>query len=175
MKYFFDDLENVDLLRAAAQQCHGTPFRKGSCAPGVGGGMDCVALCEFILFTSGAVPQFQFPRRDRDYSPHVANDRILKYFRGQIEDDRQSAMLKKRFAELNSDVDLMPGDVLVMKDGVALYHLPIVIDPPRCLQCASPDGVSECDAGDPQYREKIVTIFRARALPSDLCPLTSVL
>jgi hypothetical protein len=169
--WFFSDPERVTLLRNEADEWYRpyTPFRRNSHAKGAGGGTDCVGFDEAVLKAAGAIPwDIYFPRSRRDYSPHVMNDRILKCLRGQA-DDPQSATLATIFAELPADsiksyTDVLPGDICIMKSGVGLYHMPIVIDPPRCMQCAYPDGVSELDLFDPQYNEKLITVFRARAL-----------
>ena len=164
MKWFFEDPDRAAALIAEAKTWRGTPFRRGSSAKGAGGGIDCVGLDESLLFAVGAVPKFNFPRdRKRDYSRHVYNDRILKYLRGQFEDP-QSKILASRLAELAKDIALMTGDILILKTGVDLYHMPIVLDPPRFIQCAFPHGVSEADITDPQYRDKLVTIFRVLAV-----------
>jgi hypothetical protein len=164
--WHFSKLENSSRLLAAYDRWKRTPYRKGSCAPGPAGGADCTAFIQGMLFASGAIPQFSFPRRPRDYSSHIYNEKILSYLRGQAHDP-QSRALEAIFVELPRDIwPLMVGDLPVIKSGVELYHFLVAIDPPRCAQCAPPDGVSECDAGDPQYREKIVTIFRARSMPS---------
>lgn len=154
---YFGQPQRQQLLRDEAQTWlrPQTPFRKHSLAKGIGGGTDCVGLCESLLKAAGAVPaELTFLRRDRDYSPHVANDRILTALRGL---DYFSEIPAE---EIHAYEDLLPGDLLVTKTGVDLAHLLIVIEPPRCLQCAHPHGVSECDAFDPQYNSLLVAAFR---------------
>lgn len=161
MKFYFQNPKHVARLRAAADSWRDTPFRFGSKAKGISGGTDCVGLVESLLFESGALPSFEFPRRPRDMSPHVRNNRILDYLRGKI-NDQQSKALAKRFMELPKDTELMPGDVLILRKANAdLFHLPIVIDPPRCAHCLGA-GVGECDATDPNIADRIVSVFRVK-------------
>jgi hypothetical protein len=163
MNAFFSYPENAARLLTVIVEWHDTPFRKFSCVKGVAGGADCVCFVQSCLFAAGAIPELKFDRRPRDYSGNVFNRKLLEYFRGELVDDPQSAMLAERFAELAIEAPLITGDVLVLKGGQDLYHLLLVTEPPRCMQCAPPLGVSECDATDPQYHDRFVTLFRARA------------
>jgi cell wall-associated NlpC family hydrolase len=167
-RWYFSDPEKSKALILEAEDWYQkrTPWRRNSCAKGAGGGSDCAFFAQAVLQHAGAIPRFSFPRRPRDYSPHIYNEKILGYLRGTIHDP-QSRVLAAIFAELPPDTwPLMTGDLIAMKSGVELYHFPIVTEPPRFVQCAAPEGVSKGDAGDPFYRKMIVAVFRARSLPS---------
>jgi cell wall-associated NlpC family hydrolase len=173
MIYFFEDAAAVRRLRAECESWRKTPFRFGSRAKGIGGGTDCVGFCEAVMLAAGAVTQFSFPRTPEDNSRHVHNDKILNYLRGKI-DDEQSRHLAQRFAELRLALDpdhapdlpeFFPGDLLILKTGVGLYHMPVMLSATAFMQCAYPDGVTEGDITAPNYRDYLVAAFRARAIP----------
>jgi hypothetical protein len=177
--WFFEDPEAQKLLIDEAEEWLGlrpplysapTPWARGSLAKGPGGGSDCVGLDQCLMRVSGAAPHFVFPRRKHDYSPHAVNKRVLKYLRGEL-DDPQSKELARIFAEFpiaegeaGCNVTLLCGDLIVLKTGVDLWHLPVMLGPSRFVQCMYPDGVSEGDIGQPLYRDRLVTMFRARSL-----------
>lgn len=177
MNWFFDDPAAVELLIAACESCLDTPFRFGSRAPGIDGGLDCTSFLEVVMVKTGAAPEFKFQRRRRDMSPHVFNERIPNYFRGKDEDP-QSAVLAARFAELDlggsgspstiatrSEIAFhLPGDIVILKTGKGLFHLLCMTSATAFMQCAFPDGVTEGDIGAPNYRKHLVAAFRARAL-----------
>lgn len=164
--FFFSNPERVAELQRLAIEVRHTPYAKFGDAPGIGGGLDCIGLVKYLLVSVGAIASFELQRRPRDYSKHVFNERVLRFLRGQEEGSEE---IGRRFCEPFPDrdsftaADLMPGDLLALTTGRELFHFPIVIDPPRCLQCAAPLGVSECDAFDPQYHDNITTVFRALA------------
>ena len=182
--WFFSDAAAVQRLCTEAESWRNTPFRFGSRAKGIGGGTDCVGFCEAVLLAAGAVTQFNFQRRPEDKSRHVHNDRILNYLRGSARASRapagaspddlpidpQSAYLAERFAELPSSIldspssQFFPGDILILKTGVGLYHMPVMITATAFMQCAFPDGVTEGDITAPNYHDYLVAAFRARAL-----------
>lgn len=176
--WFFSDSAAVQRLCKELESWRGTPFRFGSRAKGIVGGTDCVGFCEAVMKAAGAVEEFNFPRRPADMSRHVHNDRILNYLRGKSLSetgglDPQSKVLAERFEELDveaivapiTSLQLMPGDLLILKTGVGLYHMPIMMSHTAFMQCAYPDGVSEGDITAPNYREHLVAAFRARAEP----------
>jgi cell wall-associated NlpC family hydrolase len=176
MSFYFEDAEAVHRLRTEAAQWRGTGFYPYSKAKG--GGVDCVGLCEALLSAAGAIPaDLSFPRAPADYSRHVHNDKILNYLRGNVADDPQSTLLARMFAELpkperkqlsafryDYEPQLMPGDVLILKGGVGIFHMPVMLSDRSFIQSAYPDGVSEGDIGDSNYEPFIVAVFRARAL-----------
>jgi cell wall-associated NlpC family hydrolase len=171
-RWFFSSAAAVQQLITECESWRRTPFRFGSRAKGIGGGTDCVGFCEAVMLAAGAVTQFNFPRGPEDNSRHVHNDKILNYLRGKI-DDPQSAYLASRFAELPFipqpsafNLSLMPGDLLILKTGRGLYHMPIMMSSTAFMQCAYPQGVTEGDITAPNYRAYLVTAFRARGVPS---------
>jgi len=172
-RWFFDDAAAVQRLCVECESWRRTPFRFGSRAKGIGGGADCVGFCEAVMLAAGAVTQFNFPRTPADNSRHVHNDRILNYLRGKV-DDPQSAYLAQRFVELfvidpeepgaPTPVPFLAGDLVLMKTGKGLWHMPVMMSATAFMQCAFPDGVTEGDITAPNYRKYLVAAFRARAL-----------
>lgn len=59
--------------------------------------------------------------------------------------------------------DFIPGDLLILKTGKGLWHMPVMLSPTAFIQCAFPDGVTEGDITSPNYRDYLVTAFRAKA------------
>ena len=175
MKWFFEDQAKAEAIRAELNSWRGTPFHQGGRSKGRGGGTDCVGFCELVMHATGVVPEFVFPRRPEDFSPHVHNDKILDYLRGK-RSEPESALLAAAFAEMNLD-ELMPksacwpfaytsnalaGDLAIMRLGIGQWHMPIFLDERNALHCTRPDGVTECDMTAPNYRDRVVAIFRAR-------------
>jgi len=175
-KPFFSDATRVQALRIAAASWRLTPFRFGSRAKGKSGGIDCVGLVEELMASAG-IERFHFERTPADNSRHVYNEKILNYLRGKIPGDPQSAILHSRFEELAPlpekkqrtafihyyDPPFMPGDLLIMKTGKGLYHMPVLLGQAAFIQCAFPNGVSEGDILAPNYQDYLVAAFRARA------------
>lgn len=167
--WFFDSAEAVQRLRSAAAAGAETPWRPFSRVIGRGGGTDCVGWIEHLFTAAGAVRALSFPRTKADYSRHVHNDRILDYLRGKNHCDSQSAYLAERFAEFpiverGFEVPALIGDLIILRTGVGLYHMPVMLDARLFTHCAAPFGVSEGDIGAPNYRDHLVAHFRARAL-----------
>jgi cell wall-associated NlpC family hydrolase len=174
---FFSDAEAVQRLRAAAADWRGTPFHFDARAKGKGGGVDCVGLVEEIMAAAG-LERFHFKRAPGDNSRHVYNEKILQYLRGQRSDDEgQSKRLAEIFAELPLpekkkrtafvhyyEPPFMPGDLIVMKTGRGLYHMPVMLSATAFIHCAFPNGVSEGDILAPNYQDYLVAAFRARSL-----------
>lgn len=172
-RFFFDDAEAVQRLRNAFAEWRGTPFRPFSRAKGEGGGIDCVGFAEELLHAAGAVEKFTFPRSSADYqgNAELRAAKVLRYLRGEIEDDAQSAELARRFAELELPVErvtnpngllFQPGDLLVLQHG-SMFHLPVTLDGRRFAHCAYPNGVDEGNIHDPTFSRHLVAHFRARA------------
>lgn len=176
--WFFDDAEAVQRLRAAAAALRGKPFSKGH--------NDCVWLAEALHVAAGSVTGFNFERRPEDYSRHVHNDRILNFLRGTAtiaetgKIDPQSVSLAERFVELELptknqlsffrftyEPPFMPGDLLIMKSASktnrGVWHMPVMLDDHTFVQCAFPRGVTQGDITDPNYRDILEAVFRARA------------
>jgi hypothetical protein len=180
--FFSDPAAVAKLYREAFDWTHDragrrapTPFRFGSSVKGATGGTDCVGLVEQLMAASG-IERFNFPREPIDNSRHAHNDKILNYLRGQHADP-QSKILAARFAELPLpekkkrsafllyyDPPFMPGDLLIMKTGKGLWHMPVMMNDHVFIQCAFPDGVSEGDILAPNYHGYLVALFRARNL-----------
>jgi cell wall-associated NlpC family hydrolase len=59
--------------------------------------------------------------------------------------------------------DFLPGDLLLLRTGKGLWHMPVMLSPTAFMQCAFPDGVTEGDITAPNYNEHLVAAFRARA------------
>jgi cell wall-associated NlpC family hydrolase len=176
--YFFEDAAAQQRLCNAAAEWPDTPFREFSKAPGRGGGVDCVGLCEALMAAAG-VCEFSFPREQSDYQGH-APGKILRYLRGRIADDPRSARLAEIFAEIplpapqgpvlrgkgipwNPPKELfMPGDLVICKsDG--LFHMPIMLRGRRFISAVHTQGVIEGDIHDPSYSRHFVALFRARS------------
>lgn len=166
--WFFSDPAAVARLVAEAHALRGKPFHQVT--------NDCVWLAERLHVASGSVAAFNFPRTPTDYSRHVHNDKILDYLRGE-HSDPQSASLAQTFAELplpekkqlsafrfDYEPPFMPGDLLIMRTGKGLYHMPVMITDRAFIQCAYPDGVSEGDILAPNYRGYLIALFRARKI-----------
>jgi hypothetical protein len=177
--WFFQDADAVQALRIEAASWERTPFAQFSKAKGVDGGIDCAGFAEAVMAAAG-IGGFEIPRMANDYSRHVHNDRILDYLRGRHEDP-QSALIAARFAELavvdNDPVeDLMPGDVLILKDGsnrtmLGVWHMPVMMTRRKFMHCAPRLGVCEGNIDDATYRRNFIAHFRARAIPL-LSPIT---
>lgn len=178
MTWFFEDPVNRAALQAELPTWRPTPFHQGGMVKSKGGGTDCVGFVQMALFAVKLLPEFAFPRSESDFKGHAHNTKILEYLRGQRSDTGESALLASIFAELAVDEVLPPskwparvishamtGDVLVMKgDAAGVWHLPIMFDDRRFYHCAWPNGVTEGDATQPFYRDRIKAIFRARAI-----------
>jgi cell wall-associated NlpC family hydrolase len=174
-EWFFADESRVALLLSAAEEWNLTPFRFGSRAKGKDGGIDCVGLVEEIMAAAG-IERFHFERTPADNSRHVYNEKILDYLRGKYPDP-QSKRLLEIFAELDPlpekkqrtafihyyEPPFLPGDLLIMKTGRGLYHMPVMLTETTFIQCAFPGGVSEGDILAPNYQDYLVAAFRARS------------
>jgi len=183
-RWFFEDEDAVVRLRELAKRLHGTPFRPYSCAPGRDGGMDCVGMCEYVMAHVGVIGHLSFPRAPADYAGHLHNDKILRYLRGQS-NDSQSHTLANHFAEIPvsslpvvaavpaakslagatpAATGLMAGDILLLKAELpGVWHMPIMLDARNFFHCAAPDGVTEADIEQHDYRKHVRAVFRARA------------
>jgi hypothetical protein len=175
MNWFFDYPEHRAALQAELPTWRGTPFHEGGRVKGKGGGTDCVGFGELNLFAVKLIPEFSFPRTETDFKGHVHNTKILDYLRGKMPGP-ESALLMSIFSELVVDEILPPmkwpapvvshaltGDLLIMKgNAVGVWHLPIMFDDRIFYHCAWPNGVTEGDATQPMYRDRIRAIFRAR-------------
>jgi hypothetical protein len=63
----------------------------------------------------------------------------------------------------------MPGDILIVKSRTpGVWHMPMMIDDRNFTQCAYPDGVSQADVTQADYRSRLKAAFRARANPLNL-------
>jgi cell wall-associated NlpC family hydrolase len=184
--WYFEDAAAVQRLRKECAEWRSTPFHFGSRAKGRGGGTDCVGFVEAVMQAIGAAPQFTFKREPQDNSRHVYNQKVLKYFRGELEDP-QSNILAQRFAEIpvpviaapeknrrpsdaamfapQIDLGLMAGDIVLFKTGKELWHMGIMQDSTAFMHCAWPGGVTEANTNDTTYRGNLFTAFRARAIP----------
>ena len=170
MWFFSDPLAQERLITAAAEWDE-TPYRPFSRAKGPAGGVDCVGFAEEIFVACGAVEKFSFPRTDADYQSSRAELRVLRYLRGQVADDPQSAYLASRFVELElpeGRINLhpalfMPGDLLVLRDGGQM-HLPIMLRGRRFVHCMNPLGVQLGNIHDTTFSGHFDALFRARSL-----------
>ncbi len=179
-RWFFENPDRVAALLAAVGKRQNTPWAENSRAPGPGGGYDCENYVEDVMLEVGVIDApFEFPRSDSDFRSHVHNSKFLNYLRGKVPDDPRSAKLVSIFAELDIDqlvpvaawpdspvrnTGLIPGDLLIIKSHVpGVWHMPMMIDDRNFTQCASPDGVSQADVTQGDYRSRLKAAFRARA------------
>lgn len=167
---FFSDAGAVQRLRTEAAKLRGTRFMVKD--------RDCIWLAESLHVAGGSVKAFNFPRSDADYSRHVHNNKIFDYLRG-LADDPQSKILSERFVELalpekkqlsayrfEYQPPFMCGDLIILRTGKGLWHMPVMLNDRAFMQCVAPDGVTEGDILAPNYHAHLVAVFRARALPS---------
>lgn len=183
-RWFFDDPEARERLKAIALECEGTPFRKFGLFPGSGGGFDCVGFLEYAMAKIGVVQpgDFEFARDDKDYSSANTMRRVIRYLRGQGRSptgthDPQSKNLAAIFAPVpifrtlrarhsgpvNIDASLfMAGDILVLRSG-GQFHLPLMIEGRRFLSAIPLHGVRAGNIHDTTYAFHIAALFRARA------------
>jgi cell wall-associated NlpC family hydrolase len=172
---FFAQLDRVTLLRAEADAWLGTPYYPFSRAKGQDGGVDCLGLTEALYIACGLAREgdFVFPRTAADYQSHRAELRVLKYLRGEIAEDPQSARLVELFEELplpeerkNIDVGrFLPGDMIALRQA-GQFHLPIYLGNRFFVHCLRPLGVVISDLHDPTYATHFDAHFRPRALPA---------
>lgn len=164
--WFFEDALAVQRLCKAAAEWDKTPFRENSRAQGERGGIDCVGLVEVLLTAAGVAGNepFTFARSSADYSPHLPNPRILRYLRGR-DDDPQSKRLAAIFAEITNNASgYMPGDLLILRTGKGLYHMPVATDTHgRFVHCLRPLGVERGTMQDSTFAKHVVAHFRAVA------------
>jgi hypothetical protein len=195
--WFFDSPAAVAKLLRAVEKRKNTPWAENSRACGPGGGYDCENYIEDIALEVGVIDgPFDFPRTDSDFRSHVHNTKFLNYLRGkfvipsEVEGPRcetidpRSLRLAQIFAELDIDelvpiarwpdelvrsTGLMPGDLLVIKAHIpGVWHLPMMISDRTFTHCAAPDGVSQGDVTQGDYRSQLRAAFRARAVPLNL-------
>jgi hypothetical protein len=96
--------------------------------------------------------------------------------------DPQSKILAARFAELNVEemfeksktwphpimTRLMPGDMVIMRGGIGIWHITSMLDERNFIHCAWPGGVTQpTDITPPNYQKAVKAIFRARLLPNE--------
>ena len=172
-EWFFEDSDRVTLLRKEADEWLGTPYFAFSRAKGHDGGCDCLGLTEALYIACGLACEgdFVFPRSAADYQAHRAELRVLKYLRGQISEDPQSARLAEMFAELplpedckNIDADhFMPGDMLALRQA-GQFHLPIYLGNRFFIHCLRGISVVISDLHDPTYSTHLDAHFRPRAI-----------
>ncbi len=171
IKWFFEDAESVSKLRVAADgwKSPPTPFRKFSRVKGAAGGVDCIGLCEALMSETGVIGpnEFIFPRRAGDYSSAMAMPRVLRYLRGEIEDDPQSKELSRCFAEIRlgsrlSATSFLSGDIVVMRKA-SQFHVGVVVNGFDFLHVNPASGVSEGTMQDYSFKQYLVAVFRARA------------
>lgn len=169
MKWFFENPEAVIKLRKSVGAWKGTPFRQFSRAKGASGGVDCVGWCEALMQETGVIGQSEFiiPRLAGDYSHAMAMPRVLRYFRGEIDDDPQSLELSKIFSELDVDKDklraddFLPGDIVVWRKA-SQFHVGVVSNGFEFVYVATA-GVGEGTLQDAALKQYLVAAFRARA------------
>lgn len=170
--FYFENPEPRQRLCNAVAEWYRTPFRPFSRVKGSDGGVDCIGLVEELMIAAGVVQRgdFAFARNAADYQSNRLEARVLKMLRGEYSDDAQSQRLASIFTELRLPDDrnnlypaiFMPGDLLVLRSG-GQFHMPVILDSPWFVHCASPMGVDLGHLHDTTYSQHIDAAFRARA------------
>jgi cell wall-associated NlpC family hydrolase len=137
----------------------GTPWRVGgSCAKGVGGGVDCSRYVLAVFNNSGLCPEFKVPDVPSIYCMDRKNPSlILAFLSGHPE----------LCVEVEGD-NYQPCDIVTFREGVVVHHVGIVLeDCISMVSCRQPQGVSvHVFKGDDYFKKRLNKGFRPKAL----CP-----
>jgi cell wall-associated NlpC family hydrolase len=105
------------MLMQVARLWDRTPFFPNSCAPGPGGGVDCVNLMNAIYATCACIPRQRIPSHVMDYGQHADRSLLIEAFETWPD-------LKARFVRLEdcSPANIIPGDALCFLAGKVPHH-----------------------------------------------------
>lgn len=121
-----------DVIVKEAKTWIKTPYRGHTCVKGVG--TDCGQLLYGVFHAVGLLPEIELPK---DYSLQVAKHRASTEYIGVVD---------KYFEEI-PESEVLPGDLVVYKLGLAYAHAAIVIRwPDYIIQAEAVHGVSGAHA-----------------------------
>jgi cell wall-associated NlpC family hydrolase len=119
--------QREDIVKEA-QSWIGTPYRGWSCVKGAG--VDCGQLLYGVFNACGLVPVLELPK---DYSLQIAQHRASTEYVDTV---------AKYFREI-PEAEVLPGDVVVYKLGLAYAHAAIIVEwPHHIIQAEARHGVS---------------------------------
>lgn len=109
-RWAFDDIERLVLLSDVVGEWMGTPFRRGSCAKGEGGGVDCVHFVQEVYWDLNCISgRYPMPRYSIDWHHHKDHSLLMEFLEKHHGED---------FEEVETDPSqLMLGDLLLFNPG----------------------------------------------------------
>ena len=173
METWFNTVQRIEALEAAARSWIGTPFVANSRVKGPRGGTCCHMLAEQLYLEAGYPLAFRVPAGSMKWSDISKSSLIEQFFDTQIDIFEQVEPAPESFQALEEKLPMLgkaergngtlPGDVVGFKIGGCVHHVGVVLSRGQFVHCMRGVGTKISNLNDPTYALRMEKTWRARA------------